>query len=149
MYAQLLLQPDGSPGRYFKLSAQKKKFWRVLLLLLCVLGSILAWLAFGERGLIPLYRTEIEREACIDRIRQLAEENQTLVEEIHRLNTDMDYVESVVRKEFNLIKENEIIYRFNKDKASHNGNVKMPLEARHENESRRSATKVGHNEKIK
>lgn len=120
------------------------------MLVLCVLGSILAWLAFGERGLIHLYRTEIEREVCIDRIRQLAEENQTLVEEIHRLNTDMDYVESVVRKEFNLIKENEIIYRFNKDKASHNNsNVKMPLEARHEDESRRSATKVEHNEKIK
>lgn len=119
------------------------------MLFLFVLGSILAWLAFGERGLIRLYRTEIEREACIDRIRQLAEENQTLVEEIHRLNTDMDYVESVVRKDFNLIKENEVMYRFNKDKASPNGNVKMPLEAGHEDESRRSATKVGNNENIK
>ncbi|MBK5100074.1 MAG: septum formation initiator family protein [Desulfobacteraceae bacterium] len=119
------------------------------MLFLCVLGSILAWLAFGERGLIRLYRTEIEREVGIDRIRQLVKENQTLEEEIRRLNTDMDYVESVVRKEFNLIKENEIIYRFNKDKTSPNGSVKMPLEPGHEDESRRSATKVGHNEKIK
>ena len=90
------------------------------------MGPILAWLAFGEQGLIHLYRTEIERQAHIDRIRQLAEENQTLIEEIRRLKTDMDYVESVVRKEFNLIKENEIIYRFNKDKASDNGSVNMP-----------------------
>jgi cell division protein FtsB len=111
------LQPGGSLKRCFELNVHKKNFWKVLLVILCLLASVLAWLGFGEQGLIHLYRTEMEREAHIDRIRQLAKDNQTLIGEINRLRKDMKYVESVIRKELNLIKDNEVIYRFNTDKA--------------------------------
>jgi cell division protein FtsB len=82
--------------------------------LVCFLALVLtiAWVGFGDRGLITLHRAELEREAHLKRIRRLAEENQVLIDEIHRLRTDMKYVESVVRNELNLIKENEIVYRF-------------------------------------
>lgn len=63
-----------------------------------------------------LYRTEMERQAYIERIRQLTEENQALLNEIKLLRTDMKYVESLVRKHFNMIKSNEVIYRFNLEK---------------------------------
>jgi cell division protein FtsB len=99
------------------LSSKKGKFWKVLLIVLCFLGAIAAWLAFGERGLLRLYNAEMERQAHIDRIRRLAAENRALLEEINRLRTDIEYAESVARRELNLIKENEVIYRFKKKPA--------------------------------
>ena len=84
------------------------------MILLCFLAPVMAWLGFGEQGLIHLYRTEMERKAYVARIHKLAEENQALLEEVHRLRTDMEYIESVARKELSLIKKNEIIVRFDK-----------------------------------
>ena len=85
---------------------------------LCLTGAIVAWLGFGERGLIHLYHTEMERQSYIERIHRLDEENKALFREIQRFRTDMKYVESVVRRELNLIKKNEMIYRF-KNEAQH------------------------------
>jgi len=90
------------------------------LISLLFLGLIVAWLGFGEQGLIHLYRTEMERQAYVNRIRHLADENRALLEETNRLRTDIGYVESVARKQLHLIKPGEVIYRFNKDKACNN-----------------------------
>ncbi len=99
---------------HLELNSRKWKFWKFPLIVLCLLIGIVAWLGFGEQGLIHLYRTEMERQAHMDRIQRLAEENQRLMEEIDRLRTDMKYVESVARRQLNMIKENEVIYRFEK-----------------------------------
>lgn len=99
---------------HLELNSRKWKFWKIPLIVLCLLIGIVAWLGFGEQGLIHLYRTEMERQAYMDKIQRLAEENQRLMEEIDRLRTDMKYVESVARRQLNLIKENEVIYRFEK-----------------------------------
>jgi cell division protein FtsB len=103
--------------------SKKRKFWKFALLILCFLAPLLAWLGFGDHGLIHLYRKDMERQACVETIRQLAEENQSMLEEIRRLRTDMEYIESVARKELNLIKQNEIVYRFDK-KSNHDNTVK-------------------------
>jgi len=60
----------------------------------------------------------MERQAYIERIRQLTEENQVLLDEINRLRTDEKYVESVARKQFNMVKSNEVIYKFDQKKQS-------------------------------
>lgn len=57
----------------------------------------------------------MERQAYTERIRQLTEENQALLVEIDRLRTDKKYIESVARKQFNMIKSNEVIYRFEQE----------------------------------
>ena len=102
---------------------KKRKFWKFALLILCFLAPLLAWLGFGDHGLIHLYHKEMERQARVETIRQLAEENQSMLEEVRRLRTDMEYIESVARKELNLIKQNEIVYRFDK-KDNHDDTVK-------------------------
>jgi cell division protein FtsB len=104
-------------------NSKRTGFWKVPLIIIAVLGLIVAWLGFGKHGLFHLYNTEMERQAHVDRIRRLAAENQALIEEINRLRTDMGYIEAVARKELNLIRQNELIYRFNKEKTSHN-NIK-------------------------
>lgn len=86
---------------------------------LLFLGLIVAWLGFGERGFIHLYRMEKDRRAYLERIRNLEIENQELLEEIKRLRTDKQYLESVARKELGLIKEDEILYRFSGEEKNH------------------------------
>ena len=91
-----------------------KKFLKVPLILLCFAVPIAGWIWYGEGGMVRLCRTEVERQTCLDRIHKLVAENQALIEEVHRFRTDMTYVESVARSELNLIRENEVIYRFKK-----------------------------------
>ncbi len=91
-----------------------KKFLKIPLVLLCFAVPIAGWIWYGEGGMVRLCRTEVERQVCLDRIRKLVAENQALIEEVHRFRTDMTYVESVARTELNLIRENEVIYRFGK-----------------------------------
>ena len=90
------------------------KFSFITLLFLALMA---AWLGFGERGFIHLYRMEKDRQAHIERIRTLEKENQGLLEEINRLRTDKDYLESVARTELGLVKDNEILYRFNREEG--------------------------------
>jgi cell division protein FtsB len=85
---------------------------KMVIFFLCVLLPLAGWLGFGKQGLVHLYRTERERQRYIAHILKLAEENQALLDEIHRLGNDMDYLASVARKELSLIKKNEVIYRF-------------------------------------
>ena len=118
------------------------------MIFLCFLGPLLAWLGFGNHGLVQLYRKEMERQAYVDTIRQLAEENQAMLEEIHRLRTVMKYMELVARKELNLIKENEIVYRFDNDKTRSNA-VKTIQPKTKTIEGKRSEREVQGDEKIK
>lgn len=134
------MRPDGSPEKSIKLSLSKKRFWKIPLIVFCFLCPLAAWLGFGERGLIHLYKAETERQACVDRIHKLAEENQVLLEEIHRLRTDMKYIESVARKELNLIGPNQIIYRFDTNK---------PLETQHNTGNEKPERKAWDDGKIK
>ena len=120
------------------MSSKKRKSWKIPLIVLCFLGAIAAWLAFGERGFLHLYYAEMERQDHIDRIRRLAEENRALLEEINRLRTDIEYVESVARRELNLIKRNEVIYRFKKGKTGDRIVVTIPPKPKNAGENRKT-----------
>ena len=93
----------------------KKDFIKISLITFIVLGVIIAWLAFGDRGFIHLYRMEKERQAYLERIRELEKANQELLDQIEKLRNDKDYIESEARKELGLVRENELIYRFSSE----------------------------------
>jgi cell division protein FtsB len=103
------------------LDSEKRRSWKPLTVVICVLGLIGVWLAFGERGLTRLYRTGIERQVYEKRIHELTLENRALMEEVKRLRTDMEYLESVARKELGLIKPGETVYRFKKGESPDKG----------------------------
>jgi cell division protein FtsB len=88
----------------------KKGIIRLSVFLFFVLA--VAWLAFGERGLIHLYKMEGQRRQYRERIQELERKNHELLLEIESLRTDEGYIESVARKELNLLKENEVQFRF-------------------------------------
>ncbi|MDY6878665.1 MAG: septum formation initiator family protein [Desulfatiglans sp.] len=92
----------------------KAKTLKFLVMTLCFIGAIITWLAFGERGLIQLYHVKDQREDLVRRIDELNKENHALLQEVHRLRHDKGYIESVARKQLNLIKSDEIMYIFKK-----------------------------------
>ena len=92
-----------------------KDFLKVSLIVFIILGVIVSWLAFGEGGFVHLYRKEKERQAYLEKIRELERTNQELLDEINRLREDKAYIESVARRELGLVKDNELIYRFSKE----------------------------------
>ncbi len=94
----------------------RKGIHKTAVLVLFVL--IAAWLAFGERGLIHLYRMEDQRARYRERIQTLEQKNHELLLEIERLRTDEEYIESVARKELNLLKEDETHFHFAKELRS-------------------------------
>lgn len=98
----------------------KKNYVKFSFIALLFVALIVAWVGFGERGFIHLYRMEKERQSYIERIRILEKENQQLLGEIKRISSDKKYIESFVRRDLGLVKENEMLYRFNKRKDSAN-----------------------------
>ena len=97
------------------MSLTKKEALKLTAFGLLFLALMAAWLGFGERGFIHLYRIEKERQAYVDKIRDLERENRRLLDEISRLSSDRDYIESQGRKELGLVKEGEVLYRFKKN----------------------------------
>jgi cell division protein FtsB len=89
-----------------------KNILKFSLLALLFLGLVLAWLGFGERGFIHLYRMDRERQTYLEKINKLERENRELLDEIQRLRSDREYVENLGRREMGLVKEDEIMYRF-------------------------------------
>ncbi len=89
---------------------KKKGIIKLSVILFFVL--VVAWLAFGERGLIHLYKMEGQRQQYRERINELERENYELLREIESLRTDEAYIESVARQELNLLKDNEVQFHF-------------------------------------
>ncbi|MBN1847422.1 MAG: septum formation initiator family protein [Deltaproteobacteria bacterium] len=103
----------------------KKKFLKFFFIAIVFLGLIITWLGFGDRGFYHLYRMEQERRAFLEKIRRLEAANQSLLEQIERLQKDKEYIESVARRELNLVKKDEIIYRFEQDQKDQNQEAKQ------------------------
>ena len=120
------------------MSSNNKKIWKSLLIILCLIILLLVCLLFSNRGLIHLYRAELEHSAYLDKIQRLARENQVLRDEIKRLRTDMEYIKYVARNELNLIEKNEVIYKFNKKKGLNKDDLEITSEPRRLNKKQQS-----------
>jgi cell division protein FtsB len=102
------------------------KALKISLFALLLLGLVASWLAFGNRGLIYVYKKDKERQAYEEKIRQLKETNQRLMDEIDRLRNDEDYIEETARKELGMVRDGEVIYRFARDKNNKEKSNKDP-----------------------
>ena len=95
------------------MSLNKKKFLRYTLATIVLILALVAWIGFGERGFIHLYRMEKERQNYLEKISELEQTNKELMNQIRRMREDRDYIETVARRELGLVKENELIIKFN------------------------------------
>jgi cell division protein FtsB len=74
--------------------------------------AMLFFTIFGERGLLHIHHLKQEQEEMNGRLASLQRENELLKREIEALRNDRQYLETLARREFGLVKPNEVVYRF-------------------------------------
>jgi len=90
-----------------------------------VILFILFFTVFGERGLLRIYHLSKDKQEMEKRVTELKAENDRLRREIEALQSDRRYLESIARRDFGLVRPNEIIYQFpNQEKADSKGEGK-------------------------
>jgi len=73
---------------------------------------ILYFTIFGERGLLHIYHLNGEMEDTQQRLETVKDENMKLIREVDALKNDRRYLESIARKDFGMVRKNEVIYQF-------------------------------------
>ena len=73
---------------------------------------ILFLTVFGDRGLLRIYHLNKERQELQKKAEALKAENERLKKEIDALKGDRRYLESIARRDFGLVRPNEVIYQF-------------------------------------
>jgi cell division protein FtsB len=93
-----------------KLSPGEKRFFRVI----CIAATLLVsgWILFSPNGVINYRTVQKKLEAVQDENLKLSAENKLLKIEIEKLKSDPAYLEEVARKDFGLVKKNEMIFDF-------------------------------------
>jgi len=73
---------------------------------------ILYFTIFGERGLLRIYHLNKEKQQVQLRLEAIRGENMKLVREVEALKNDRRYLESIARRDFGMVRKNEVIYQF-------------------------------------
>ncbi|WP_221251510.1 FtsB family cell division protein [Desulfuromonas versatilis] len=79
---------------------------------LLIVLLLLAVAVFGDKGLVQVIKLNSQRAALEDEIRRLEDANQALREEIQALRSDHRRLEAIARREFGMVREDELIYQF-------------------------------------
>lgn len=90
---------------------KKNRPWLSLTLLGLFLGFAL-FTAFGERGLLHLWRLSEENKRLGEKNFRVHRENEILRDKINRLHHDNRYLEKIAREELGLVLPGEIVYQF-------------------------------------
>jgi len=94
---------------------------RRVLYAFCALLFILSlFTAFGERGVLRLWRLRGEKMMLEEKNFLLQKENETLRERIYRIRHDDRYLEKIAREELGRVRPGEIIYRFPSPESKRN-----------------------------
>jgi len=73
---------------------------------------ILYFTIFGDRGLLRINHLHRDRDEMQKQLLDLKGENDKLKREISALQSDRRYLESIARRDFGLVRSNEVIYQF-------------------------------------
>jgi cell division protein FtsB len=80
------------------------------------IAFILFFTVFGDKGLLRIYELRHDKSRINTRLADAKVENEKLKLEIVALKTDRRYLESIARKDFGLVRINEVIYQFPQEK---------------------------------
>lgn len=85
---------------------------RLFFVPLAVIVFILYFTVFGDRGLLRINHLHRDLDDTQKRLSELKEENDQLKREIAALQSDRRYLESIARRDFGLVRGNEVVYQF-------------------------------------
>ncbi|MCK9296086.1 MAG: septum formation initiator family protein [Desulfobulbaceae bacterium] len=88
---------------------------RTLILLSILSGcAVIAWLFFAPNGIVTYYHLQEQIAAVKAENEQLKEENRLLQQKIDKIKNDPAYLEDLARREYDLLKKNELVFEFKK-----------------------------------
>jgi cell division protein FtsB len=76
------------------------------------LAFILFFTVFGDKGLLRIFELKQDKSRIESRLSESRSDNEKLKREIVALKSDRRYLESIARKDFGLVRSNEVIYQF-------------------------------------
>ena len=79
------------------------------------LAFILFFTFFGDKGLLRIFELKQDKNKIDARLADNKTENEKLKREIGALKSDRRYLETIARKDFGLVRSNEVIYQFPQD----------------------------------
>ena len=85
---------------------------RMYLIPAIAVAFILYFTVFGERGLLRIYHLNKEKQEVQLRLDSIRVENMKQVREVDALKNDRRYLESIARRDFGMVRKNEVIYQF-------------------------------------
>jgi cell division protein FtsB len=77
-----------------------------------VAGILVLQILFSEGGLRTYMSLKREKTALTKEIEDLTAQKRELEEEIWKLNSSYEYIESIARRDYDFLKKNEIILKF-------------------------------------
>lgn len=80
------------------------------------IAFILFFTVFGDKGLLRIYELKQDKNKLDARLSESRNDNEKLKLEIVALKSDRRYLESIARKDFGLVRNNEVIYQFQQAK---------------------------------
>ena len=80
------------------------------------LAFILFFTVFGDKGLLRIFELKQDKNKIEVRLADSRTDNEKLKREIVALKSDRRYLESIARKDFGLVRSNEVIYQFPQEK---------------------------------
>jgi cell division protein FtsB len=86
----------------------------VTILLLLAIAAVAYSAVLGQGGLAHLRALRAERQRLGQEAVALIQQNDTLRDEIKRLTTDDRFLESYARRELDLVRPGEIVFRFHR-----------------------------------
>ncbi len=76
------------------------------------MAFILFFTVFGDKGLLRIFELKQDKNKIESRLADSRNDNEKLKREIVALKSDRRYLESIARKDFGLVRNNEVIYQF-------------------------------------
>lgn len=73
---------------------------------------ILFFTVFGDKGLLRIFELKQDKKRIDEHLTESRNDNEKLKREIVALKSDRRYIESIARKDFGLVRNNEVIYQF-------------------------------------
>ena len=107
-----ILSGGSDTGDHVKLRLQKKMYF----IPAGCIAFILFFTVFGDRGLLRIYELKQDKARIDGRLMDVKGENEKLKREVVSLKTDHHYIESIARKDFGLVRGNEVVYQFPQEK---------------------------------
>jgi cell division protein FtsB len=89
-----------------------------LFVIILAFFNLLLIIIFGSNGFVDLISLKKEVTILKEKNEGLARENLSLYREIDRLKNDLDFIESVARKELGVVRKDELVFEFKTPGAS-------------------------------